>query len=117
MDGIASYFLWFGRLTEQRCAGREHWTINASVKISSEPQFDISSRLREAWKRMRFLHPNLATTADLPTFTRTYTVPDQRTIEKWLDESVCTLDIDDVQSVWALESGQFVKSVLGTEFK
>lgn len=71
-------------------SGREHWSITckASFKLT-EPlkngDVDFSTRLRHAWKALRFEHPSIASIAEERTLN--YVVPDSHTLDRWADET------------------------------
>ena len=71
-------------------SGREHWSITskASFKLTGSlknSDVDFLTRLRHAWKVLRFEHPSIASIAEERTLN--YAVPDSNTLHKWVDET------------------------------
>ncbi|KAF6804796.1 hypothetical protein CSOJ01_09949 [Colletotrichum sojae] len=76
--------------------GREHWTITATAKITA---FGLASArlseemLRAAWVCCRFQHPGIASVF-LESDVLEYVVPDERSLQQWVDETFSYVDVD-----------------------
>ncbi|OJJ06459.1 hypothetical protein ASPVEDRAFT_140153 [Aspergillus versicolor CBS 583.65] len=70
--------------------GREHWSITsyASFRLdetTSKAPGEVVQLLRQAWKRLRFRHPSIASTANDDTLD--YLVPTPEELEDWVDDT------------------------------
>ena len=76
-------------------SGREHWSITCSASfILTKPlnEDTLYTQLRNAWKALRFEHPNIAATAEEETLN--YIVPNKETLEAWAKETFFIHDTD-----------------------
>ena len=65
---------------------REHWSVSTFAQFDMKASLkDTESALRHAWKTMRYDHPDLACVACGET--KVYEVPDNATLDTWLDET------------------------------
>ncbi|KAJ5719783.1 hypothetical protein N7493_007361 [Penicillium malachiteum] len=65
---------------------REHWMFLVTTQISFPPQVeDIIDRLRNAWKTLRFRHPDIALEVHSDE-KRYYPIYDDESLEKWCNE-------------------------------
>ena len=83
-DSIERFFLAIGR--GGLALNREHWAVSifAHFETDASPE-DTQTALKNAWKTMRHDHPSLACIARDET--KTYQVPDQPTLDAWLDRT------------------------------
>ena len=68
--------------------GREHWSVTAGATFRlsrSLSALELDSSCRNAWRLLRFQHPNIACTASNDMLT--YTVPDRDALQEWEHES------------------------------
>ena len=66
--------------------GREYWSISAFAQFEVQgSQEDVKSALRQAWKTMRYDHPQLACTEHEGVIV--YEVPDDTALEAWLEKT------------------------------
>ena len=68
--------------------GREHWSImvNARIQLPKEPDFSIITRLQEAWKALRFRHPDIAIEL-LDDNKRYHPISNEKMLEEWCNET------------------------------
>ena len=83
-DSIERFFLALAR--GSFALNKEHWAVSFFAQFDLKAsQQDTESALRHAWKTIRYDHPQLACIASEET--KIYVVPDQLTLDAWLDET------------------------------
>ena len=83
-DSIERFFLNIGRAS--LALNREHWAVSIFARFETDASRENTEMaLRNAWKTMRYDHPSLACIARGET--KIYEVPDQSTLDAWLDKT------------------------------
>ncbi|KAB8227929.1 uncharacterized protein BDW43DRAFT_323394 [Aspergillus alliaceus] len=72
--------------------GREHYLIMGNVRLDFPSDFGMPGRLREAWKALRFRHPDIALELHNGE-KRYYPVSDERALDDWCN-STCRIEED-----------------------
>lgn len=83
-------------------AGREHWSVTAYATFTLHASVltldDVTQWLRQAWKRLRFQHPSIASIASDDSLD--YFVPSALDLESWANKTFTvaknTQDVNDV---------------------
>ncbi|KAI0151713.1 hypothetical protein GGR57DRAFT_470217 [Xylariaceae sp. FL1272] len=79
VDGLEGYFVAVADTSAKLCGGREHYTLYSVVTLDC---LNTEDAVRQAWKRIRFEQPQIATTIEGEK--KVYEVPDEAALEKWL---------------------------------
>lgn len=74
VDGMEGYYILTGNLSASLSDGREHHAVFSMLKIEADPT-DLESKLRYAWKQLRYEQPQIAATVE--GMKKVYEVPDE----------------------------------------
>jgi hypothetical protein len=89
MNGYEGYFAAIAKLAASVAEGREHYTLSSILKLELASP-DPTSALQHAWKQVRYEQPQIAAVTE--GMTKSYEVPDAKTLEAWLAETFTVSD-------------------------
>lgn len=98
LDGIELWYRALGSGGAQ--LNREHWSVTAVAQIHLHlPADEHAVALREAWKTLRYDHPQISCTVQ--GYMNVYEVPDETAIETWLKDTFITAPSQTANSLFS----------------
>ncbi|KAI1383633.1 uncharacterized protein F4822DRAFT_421238 [Hypoxylon trugodes] len=97
VNGLEGYFVVTENISSSLCDGREHYILFSKLKLETNFS-DVESKLKHAWKQIRYEQPLVATTIE--GMKKVYEVPDEQALEQWLAKTFIVSQASDAEELY-----------------
>ncbi|KAL3471750.1 hypothetical protein BJX99DRAFT_236912 [Aspergillus californicus] len=97
LGGMEDYFSYIVDNSAAHCNGRQDLVILSTFTVDINVP-DVEAALKQAWKRLRYKHPQLAATTEENK--KVYEVPDESSLQEWVENTFIVSAAVDVTEMY-----------------
>ncbi|KAM0330166.1 hypothetical protein ACHAQA_004339 [Verticillium albo-atrum] len=96
-DGFEGYFIFNANASAKHSGTHQHYALFSTIKLVLDLP-DITAALKNAWKQMRYEHPQIATWVE--GMTKVYLIPDEDALNDWMASTFIISSATDAEELY-----------------